>query len=61
MSKLNLVLFDTLSPQKYAAERRFFCENNAGNIRERFETFVANAAGHAAVAKALKAAGATGE
>lgn len=49
MSKLNLVLFDTLSPQKYAAEKRFFIDNNAGNIAERLVTFQANAVGHAMI------------
>jgi len=49
MSNLNLKLFETLTPQKYAAERRFFIDKNAGNINERFVTFIANAVGHAMI------------
>ena len=49
MPTLNMTLFEVLSPQKFAAERKFFCEKNAGDIRQRFETFVANAIGHAMV------------
>ena len=45
--KLNLTLFETLTPQKFAAERRFFCDKEAGGIFDRFTVFIANALGHA--------------
>ena len=47
--KLNLTLVETLTPQKFAAERRFFVDKEAGNIFDRFIVFIANALGHAMV------------
>lgn len=46
MSDINMTLFTVLNPQKFAAERKFFIDKNAGDIKARFATYVANCVAH---------------
>lgn len=46
MNAINMTLFTVLNPQKFAAERKFFIDKNAGDIKARFATYVANCVAH---------------